>query len=193
MAKQIYIGFIGEGTTDDRFLTEIANKTFTDIAFECRGDVSIEEVVCLKRIPGEFVERMSHASKQAYKKGLSVLCIQADADKKTIKDVYENKITPLNNVLEELNDGEYCKNIVPMIPITETESWMLADKELLKQRINASDKSDNELGIHQKPETYTHPKEVIENAIRIAQQDNTKRRRKTLTIVYYGASLHAPL
>ena len=58
---------------------------------------------------------------------------------------------------------------------------MLADKELLKKEIGTK-KSDKELDIYKKPESYSDPKTIIENAIRIALQERTKRHRKELTI-----------
>lgn len=182
MERQLYIGYICEGATDNRFLSEIINNTFTEIALECRGDVRIQDVTPLKFPKGAFVEMMTGASKHTYEKGFSILCIHADADKKTIADVYANKFEPLYSALANLQDEVYCKNIVPIIPITETESWMLADKELLKSRINARDKTDDELGIEKHAESYADPKSVIENAIRIAQQNKPKRRRRELSI-----------
>lgn len=71
--------------------------------------------------------------------------------------------------------------MVAIIPIQETEAWLLADKELLKQEIGTN-KTDNELGINRQPEEIANPKEVIETAIRIARADMTRRRRSQLTI-----------
>jgi hypothetical protein len=63
-----------------------------------------------------------------------------------------------------------------------TEAWMLADKELLKSEIG-TDKSNSDLGIHREPETIADPKDTIKNAIRIAKENSTKRkRRKDLNI-----------
>ena len=61
------------------------------------------------------------------------------------------------------------------------ESWMLADKVLLKTEIGTT-KTDNELKIDRAPETIADPKFIIEEAIRIAQQEKTKRRRRELNI-----------
>ena len=61
------------------------------------------------------------------------------------------------------------------------ESWMLEDKDLLKNEIGTT-KTDNELGINRSPESITDPKAVIEEAIRIARQEITRRRRKELRI-----------
>ena len=61
------------------------------------------------------------------------------------------------------------------------ESWMLADKELLKKEIGTV-KTDFDLGISKRPEEYKNPKKIIEDAIRIAGLDITKRRRKDLLV-----------
>ena len=67
------------------------------------------------------------------------------------------------------------------------ESWMLADKALLKNEIGTT-KTDNELKIDRAPETIADPKAVIEEAIRIAQQEKTKRKRRELNIsdIYFA-------
>ena len=71
--------------------------------------------------------------------------------------------------------------LVPLIPIQETEAWMLADTVLLKEQIGTKEE-DTTLGIHRQPESVANPKEVIENAIRLAHQSTTKRRRCNLVI-----------
>ena len=84
--------------------------------------------------------------------------------------------------LKDMSDEEYCKNIIPIIPIQMIESWMMADKELLKRQINASYLSDNDLELHRNPEMYADPKQAIENAILIAQRNSAQRRRNAITI-----------
>jgi hypothetical protein len=112
---------------------------------------------------------------------MMILCVQADADRKTLKETYQHKINPCQVELEKQNDHSHCKILVAIVPIQETEAWMLADKELLKEEIGTN-KTDNELGIHRNPETIANPKEVIEKAIQIARKNVTRKRRKDLTI-----------
>lgn len=182
MAIGLYIGYTGEGNTDKRFLSEIIFNTFTDVAMDCPKDINIEDLVWIKVEKRPFVDMMVEASGEAARTGLSIFCIHADADKKSLSEVMRDKFLPLYRKLEHESDQVYCKTIVTVIPITETEAWMLADKELLKEKINAKDKTEVELGIEKHPESYTDPKMVIMNAIRIAQQGKTKRRRKDLSI-----------
>ena len=62
-----------------------------------------------------------------------------------------------NAALKSMPEEEYCKHIIPTIPIQMIESWMLADKELLKRLINAKDMSDADLGLDRAPESYADP------------------------------------
>lgn len=183
MPIQLYIGFTVEGTTDTRFLTQVIQNVFEDIAFECRTDVVIEDVRLVDIPKTEFVETMLTASRLAVKEyGMSVLCIHADSDARSIANVMEFKFNPFSQALEPLNGEEYCKTIVPVIPIQMTEAWMMADKDLLKIKIAAQEKRDIDIGLERAPEAYSDPKQVIVDAIRIAQAGKTKRRRNELTI-----------
>ena len=113
--------------------------------------------------------------------GIDILCVHSDADNTTIEDVVQNKINPAQKALEREEDNMVCKVIVPAIPIQMMESWMLADKDLLKAEIGTN-MTDVELGLHRAPESIADPKFVIEEAIRISRRDIVKRRRKGLKI-----------
>ena len=103
-----------------------------------------------------------------------------DSDKITDDWAIKNKIEPSLRKIQACNDN-ICKLVVPVIPVRMSESWMLADKNLFKQEIYTK-KSDHELGINNHPESYANPKQIIENAIRIAQQDKAKRHRCNVKI-----------
>lgn len=182
MPIQLFIGFTAEGSTDTRFLTHIIQNVFEEIALECRTDVVIEDVVSVNVHKTEFTETMLRASKQAAECGLTVLCVHADADARSIENVMLNKFTPLSQELIPLSNDIYCKAIVPIIPIQMTEAWMMADKELLKTKIAAKGVRDADLGLHRGPESYADPKQIIAEAIRIAQSNRTRRHRNELTI-----------
>lgn len=74
-----------------------------------------------------------------------------------------------------------CRNIVPIIPVHMTESWMLADIELLKNEIGTT-LSNVDLGLNRMPESVAQPKDLINNAIRISRTGLVRRRRHELTI-----------
>lgn len=185
MSYQIYVGLFTEGTTDDRFLQNIVQRTMEEVAFDAHGQIEIE--VCVIKIDKtglDFKAQVTAASKKGVEDfGMSLFCVHRDADNSSAAETLKNIIEPAIATLAELNDEEYCKKLIPIIPIQETEAWMLADSDLLKTQIGAT-QNDSELGFHRAPESVASPKEVIENAIRIVQQyqQTSKRRRKGLRI-----------
>jgi hypothetical protein len=74
-----------------------------------------------------------------------------------------------------------CKEIIALIPVYETESWMLANKELLRKYIGTN-KTDFQIGIDGHPESLSRPKEKIEEAIKIGRRDLPKKRRNEMTL-----------
>ena len=162
-ARQVFIGFTTEGTTDVRFLRKIIERSFEEIAYECQGDV--EPVVWpleVKKTDLSFSEYALKAAQQGVEEiGMMILCIHSDADDATNQNVLDNKIAPARELIKAQSDDTTCKILVPAIPVQMMESWMLADKDLLKNEIGTT-KTDNELGINRSPESITDPKAVIE-------------------------------
>ncbi|MES2703714.1 MAG: DUF4276 family protein [Bacteroidota bacterium] len=178
--SQIIIGFTTEGSTDIRFLSSIIQRTFVAVGFECTKEIEIiEPVIHIEKKKGSFAEQILTCSKDAFSKGVMVFCIHVDADGQDDVRAFETQINPaLALVIEELNA---CTNVVPVVPVQMTESWMLADKNLLKEEIG-TDMTDSVLGISRHPESIPDPKETIAEAIRIARAPLGKRRRKDLNI-----------
>ena len=181
--KQLFIGLIAEGPTDIRFLKTIIYKSIQELSWQCDNQVEIFDIQEISASGDSFSTKMLAASKSALQDyGISILCIHADSDTPLIKDVMDKKFTPFFEALNEMSEDEYCKHIIPTIPIQMIESWMLADKELLKQLINAAGTRDIDLKIEKTPETYSDPKSTIENAIRIAMSGKSKKRRDQISI-----------
>lgn len=181
--QQVFIGIITEGTTDERFLEKIVERTFIDIAYDCNNDIEpIVRVLHIDKSDSTFTEWVTKASKQGIIDiGMMVLCVHNDADDITAEDVLNNKFIPTQKFLDSEDDLTTCKNIVPIIPIRMIEAWMLADKSLLKEEIGTN-LSDNQLGINRPPQAINDPKSVIKEAIRISRQNMPQRRRKDLQI-----------
>jgi hypothetical protein len=188
MSKQIIIGFTTEGPTDIRFLESIIQRSFEAIAFECDGQVEILPVQCIEKQEGDFVKTVKCYAQQAKERGIMVLCVHTDADSTTDTGTFNNKINPAFTAVENAQREHLCKNLVPIVPVRMTEAWMLSDKELLKAEIGTR-KSHEDLGINRPPEVYADPKQAIKTAIRVARQDQTRRRRRDLTV----AELYSPI
>ena len=182
MKTQVIIGFVTEGTTDTRFLESIIQRSFEDIAFECRGQMEILPVQHIKKEgKSKFIDAVKHCARQARQIGVMILCVHVDADDRDDKIVFDRKINPVFQECSHLPGDDYCNNLVAIVPVQMTEAWMLSDTTLLKDEIG-TDKSNLDLGIHRNAEDYKDPKEAIRTAIRIARQELTKRRRHKLKI-----------
>jgi hypothetical protein len=177
------VGLLLEGTTDERFLPAVVERTIVELLLrEGRGDY---EVFCevMGNDPGlTFVESVVQAAKKGVNEfGIEVLCVHADSDAPTSERAYGAKIGPARSQLVQLDARTHCQNLVALVPVQETESWMLADLDLLKREIG-TDKTNAELNLARPPEKIARPKEAIAEAIRIARSEIGKRRRRDLSI-----------
>jgi hypothetical protein len=177
MSNFILAGLFTEGTTDVRFLSSVVERTLEQVALDCSGNIeTMVQVISIKKTRLTFVEQVLEASKIAFEEfGVTFIFVHTDSDASTDDLIFKSKIVPAQENLL-LQDDMYCKYIVAIVPIQMTESWMLADKYLLKEEIGI-EKTDSELGIHVNPETITNPKSLIESIIRLSKEDLTKRRR----------------
>lgn len=181
--QQLFIGLIAEGTTDVRFLKNVIFRSIQELSWQCYNQIEIFDIREISAKGDSFVDKMIDASKRAQQEyGISLLCIHTDSDARTVDEVMQYKFTPFLSALKNLTDEDYCKYIVPTVPIQMIESWMLADKPLLKRLINVKDMSDSDLGIEKAPESYSNPKNVIENAIRKSMVNQSKKKRDQLSI-----------
>lgn len=188
MRYQVMLGLLYEGTTDARFLKSLVRRTFENIARECWGDVEILDPVDLKTKTKQFVEEVLKAAEIGlHEHGITVLCVHADADNEKDETTYRHKIEPAKKALKESSEI-LCANLVPIVPVQMQEAWLLADLVELKRQIGTN-KSDTELGLNRKPEEFSDPKQAITDAIRIAREGMTKRRREDLKI----GELYQPL
>ncbi|GAB6010718.1 DUF4276 family protein [Viscerimonas tarda] len=179
--KQLLIGLYTEGPTDIRFLKSVIKRSFEKICYECQGDLEIFDIQEIKINKSSFVEDVINAShKGANDFGIMILCVHTDADNDSDEGVYRTKINPALIEIESTKEN-VCKVIIPVVPVQMIESWMLADRDLLRKEIGTG-KTDNDLGIYKHPEQYASPKEVIKDAIRIANQEKVRRRRNELNI-----------
>jgi len=193
MSNIVTMAFTAEGTTDQRFLESIIKRTFEEVAFQCEGLIEVYDPVYIKFPKKDgFAAGVSAVALEAFNVGINILCIHVDADDKDDSEVVQHKITPSFNAVAELK-GNVCKNLVAIIPVYMSESWMLADKGLLKDEIDTT-KSDDELGIQKDVESIPDPKILIKSAIRIAQSHLSKRRsRITINDLYQPIGQKLPI
>jgi hypothetical protein len=180
---QISISYLVEGSTDVNFLEQIIKKVFENAVLYCTKQVEILTPNNVdKKVGEDFVNQVLIAAQQSVTDfSANIFCVQADADNKNAKDTINNKINPALSALAQTNPNTHCHNLVAIIPIQETEAWILADTTLLKKEIGTT-LTDIELDIYRSPETIADPKQTIIAAIRRANQNLTKKRRHNSTI-----------
>jgi hypothetical protein len=177
MSNFILAGLFTEGSTDVRFLSSVVERVLEQVAFDCTGDIETKvEIINIDKSRKDFNQQVLEASKVASDKfGILLLFVHTDSDSVNDDLIFQSKIIPAQTLLRDQDDS-YCKDIVAIVPIQMTESWMIADKKLLKEEIDI-EKSDTELNIHLNPELISNPKSVIESIIRLSKEDETKRKR----------------
>ncbi len=181
MSRQVIFSLIAEGTTDEKFLGSVIFRLLEDLSWKCETGFDVYPIQIIRAKGESFLEKMTNAAKTAFSCS-NALCIHTDADDRTADTVMQNKINPVIETISTLEDADICKIIIPTIPVQMIESWMLADTSLLKSLIDATKKSDHDLGIDKQPENYSDPKAAISNAISIVMKDKPKRRRDQVVI-----------
>lgn len=189
MAKQIFIGVVTEGSTDDRFLMSIIQRTFEDVAKQCAGEIEVISSKIYNVDKGEsFSDLVLDASRKSIQQlGAMTLVVHTDSDTDSYKERYQHKFKPAIAALDDYKGEEnYCTIITPLIAVRMIEAWMLADKNLLKEEIGTN-LPDSVLGIARDPEKIADPKAVISEAIRIATAGKSRRRQSLSIAELYGA------
>ena len=133
MSNFILAGLFTEGSTDVRFLSSVVERTLAEVAFDCTGDIETKvEIININKSGKDFNQQVLEASKVAFDKfGILLLFVHTDSDAVNDDLIFQSKIIPAQTLLRNQDDS-YCKDIIAIVPIQMTESWMLADKKLLK-------------------------------------------------------------
>ncbi len=180
---QMFIGFFGEGTTDYRFLMPVIENSLKMIFEKSNFDIDFNLIeIHISKSGLSFPEQVAEAAKKAHNDyGVSLLIIHADADSETHERALSERIEPAINYINSIQTYELCKEIVPIIPVHETEAWMLADTDLIRRKIGTV-LSVAELRLPNNPERVSRPKELLQRIIEQVQASRSKRRRREMTI-----------
>lgn len=181
MSEFITVALNAEGPTDYRFLKSIIYRTLEDIILNCDKDIEIYPIKEIKKSASglTYIQNVENASKEAYDSGIKCLVLHCDADDTTQDTVMSCKLEPaINHIAKHEEHSKLCLNLIPLIPIQMSEAWMLSDIELLKQEIGATRIDNITLGLTKNAESYSDPKAIITEAIRLAQETRSRRHRK---------------
>lgn len=181
MPFPILLSFFGEGPTDNRFIPNIAERLIEQLLLEQNKEAIIQWQT-IKKSGLDSATKILNASKQA--RYCSTLIIHADADRETPTNAFIHRIKP---GIDAINNSTVavCTNITIVIPVTETEAWMLVDKHLLKDEMNTQLTNQN-LGLtysQNRIEAIADPKKLLQDAIIAHQLSLTRKRRRSAVTI----------
>ncbi|MBC7688989.1 MAG: DUF4276 family protein [Aquabacterium sp.] len=176
MNYSILLSFFGEGTTDTRFFINITGRLVERLLINENIDATIQWQT-IKNDGENTVAKIINAAKQS--QHCTTLILHSDTDNRTPLETINFKLKTAIDAIA-ISEEEICKNLTLVIPMTETEAWMLVDKELLRQEMNTI-LSNNTLGLVfpiNRIEKIADPKQKLMDAIQIHHQSLTPKRRK---------------
>lgn len=127
--RTISLALYAEGATDYRFLSIIIQRTVENILLQHdHPDIGVLEPTPLKNIKGNSIgDKIFLAAKAAY--GVHILFIHLDADSRTWERAKEERFDPGIERIKSSSLEKLCRDLVPVIPVKNTEAWLLCDYE----------------------------------------------------------------
>ncbi len=165
-----------EGPTDQHFLPMIIQRTAQDVLCQyATNTVEALPVQVVKAAKQEQGRDILEASSKAF--GYHILIVHKDADSRSYEETKIQCFEP-GRVLVSDACEPVCKNLVPVIPVRETEAWMIADRETLRDVLEIRERLQN-LGLHGKAklvENISDPKVTFNTVVAIAEAERGNRR-----------------
>src|SRR5579859_1818743 len=178
--RKIGLALYCEGNSDGYFLSVLLQRTSRHIIIEGGGsDINIPPVKRIEVPKSGQGDDILAAAVKAGTEGYDILFVHKDADDAGSEKVRKNHIEPGLRKVHETTK-KVCKYVVPIIPIRETEAWMLADIKILQDILDI-DIDAKELGLPTRPvlvEKIADPKHVLQEAVRKSLEHKSRRRRK---------------
>lgn len=178
--KKIGLALYCEGNSDEYFLPVLLQRTSRHIIMEEGGsDINIPPVKRIEVPKSRQGDDILTAAVRAGTEGYDILFVHKDADDAGPEKVRKNHIEPGLKKVHETTK-KVCKNVVPVIPIRETEAWMLADIKILQDILDIN-VDVKELGLPTRPvlvEKIADPKYILREAVRKSLEHKSRRHRK---------------
>lgn len=154
---------VSEGSTDDRFLPRLLGRAMTDLCltnFANTVDVADVQPLRARRGPSSVDEVLDLVDRNA----ASFLLIFFHRDCGPNADRVEQQwLAPIRQ-----RWGDRRERLVPVVPVRETEAWLLADGDALRNAFGVRSWSDADLGLPPRPrdvETIPEPKRVLNDIV----------------------------
>lgn len=177
--RNLGLALYAEGPTDYYFLRPLLLRVCEDICLrEARTNVDVSEVLALDHPPALDDARREDRITEAARLALgawNVLFIHADGASNPARMLREQ----VDPALQKLGArfGRATAG-VPVVPVRETEAWAIVDGDALRKVFDTR-LSDTEMGLPasaREIERVPDPKEVLENACKLATQPGRRRK-----------------
>lgn len=174
----LVLALYAEGSTDDRFLPPIIQRTAERIITQYGQDfVDVSEpIIVPKQQDRRREDGILSAARHVY--DYHALIVHSDADDRTPDRALSQRIQPGFDLVSRTN-GKVCKHLIPVIPVRMIEAWMLADHIALREVIG-TDLSPQNLGLPSRPaevERDANPKRTLNEVIQRVISNRPHRRR----------------
>lgn len=183
---RLALALYAEGSTDDRFLTLIIQRTSRKILAEYRKSnmsiVLVEPIKLFEKKPTRE-ENILQAARQAFR--YQALIVHSDADYPSHNKALKERILPGFHLVQRCTEA-VCEKLLPIIPVQAIEAWMLVDYEVLCAEVRTG-LSVRELGIPEKAkqvESISKPKLRLNEAISKANKQLRPQQRTDTHLLY---------
>jgi len=164
------LALYAEGATDKGFLPVLIQRTVQQLLEEKgRSVIDVSEPFVIDIDADEAsrqADRILVAARRAM--GYHALLIHVDSDYPQPDRAMRERVQPGLDLVQQSSE-QLCRDLVPVIPVQMTESWMLADPDTLRAVIG-TDATSAELGLPHlhEVESLADPKQRLQQAVRTA-------------------------
>lgn len=168
----LYFAFWGEGRNEYDFLSPLIERVLTDLI----PHVDVQ-AIAIDDVPNTVAgdrDRLLWIAQQY--DGFPVAIYHMDADTRTTESTLANRFQPAHDALQRTDDDVGIA-IVPVIPVHNTNAWMLVDFDAFRQAVGTH-KTAAELGFPDSPhqvEALPDARPIFRQAV---QQARGGRKRK---------------
>ncbi|CAH0999452.1 hypothetical protein LEM8419_00752 [Neolewinella maritima] len=189
MPNILLVEYAGEGESDGRFLGPIIERTLESILLTSNQQIDVYPPEWCGSAKG--VDQIVATYRDAQRRGAYLLILHADADSSNYKKALNERLRPALETIDTL-DLEDAPIVVPVIPVQETEAWMLVDREVLKQVLNTTIDTQD-LDLHGDPERYADPKSKLNEVLRVVNNDRSDNLKMHISSLYEQLGRAVPL
>jgi Domain of unknown function (DUF4276) len=186
---ELYSSFWGEGVTDERFYPILIKRVLYELLYQCaRGQWDVETPIPLQSEQDTFVASVLDIARQS--KGYTMVFVHTDADAPTLEKVLQDKVTPALKEITKLDGNTACKYVIPILPVTKTENWKLADLDAVSQILGVNDLDRKVPDLNKNPETleqYADSKDLLKKVL--AAVGGQGRRKSSFDPVVFDNAL----